>query len=80
MRVDYRTVCPAASAAMVGLESAVHLSGLEVGLPELVKLRASQINGCDYCVARCNLTDCTLASVGDGLRGQQENPQSQERH
>ena len=52
MRVDYRTVCPAASAAMVGLESAVHVSGLEDGLLELVKLRGSQIKGCGHCVAR----------------------------
>lgn len=50
MRVDYQSVFPAASAAMMRLESAVHQSGLEAPLLELVKLRASQLNGCGYCV------------------------------
>jgi AhpD family alkylhydroperoxidase len=50
MRVDYRNVLPAAVSAMAGLEPAVHQSSLEPELLELVKLRASQINGCGYCV------------------------------
>jgi AhpD family alkylhydroperoxidase len=50
MRVDYRHVFPAAMKAMSGLEEAVHQSSLEPELLELVKLRASQINGCAYCV------------------------------
>jgi AhpD family alkylhydroperoxidase len=50
MRVDYRKVFPAAVSAMSGLEKAVHQSSLEAELLELVKLRASQINGCGYCV------------------------------
>jgi len=50
MRVDYRSVFPAAVTAMAGLEQAVHSSSLEAELLELVKLRASQINGCGYCV------------------------------
>ena len=37
-------------AAMVALDAAVAASGLETGLLELVKLRASQINGCAFCV------------------------------
>jgi len=36
--------------AMLGLERAVRRSGLERGLEELIKLRASQINGCAYCI------------------------------
>jgi AhpD family alkylhydroperoxidase len=36
--------------AMHGLERYVRTSGLEQSLIELVKLRASQINGCAYCV------------------------------
>jgi AhpD family alkylhydroperoxidase len=35
---------------MVGLEQALAKSGLESSLLELVRLRASQINGCAYCV------------------------------
>ena len=50
MRVDHRTVFPAALSAMAGLEQAVQQSTLEPELLELVKLRASQINGCGYCV------------------------------
>jgi AhpD family alkylhydroperoxidase len=36
--------------AMLGLEDYVRRSGLESSLLELVKVRASQINGCAYCV------------------------------
>jgi AhpD family alkylhydroperoxidase len=50
MRVDYRHVFPAAMKAMLGLEETVRQSSLEPELLELVKLRASQINGCAYCV------------------------------
>lgn len=50
MRIDYRRVFPAATRAMTGLEEAVRSSSLEPKLLELVKLRASQINGCAYCV------------------------------
>jgi len=50
VRVDYQRAYPAAVYAMLGLEQAVHASSLEPELVELVKLRASQINGCGYCV------------------------------
>ena len=50
MRIDYRSVFPAAIQAMAGLEEAVRTSTLEPELLELVKLRASQLNGCGYCV------------------------------
>jgi AhpD family alkylhydroperoxidase len=39
-----------ASRAMNALDAAVAETGLEPSLRELVKLRASQINGCAYCV------------------------------
>jgi AhpD family alkylhydroperoxidase len=39
-----------AQRAMLGLENAVHESGLEPALLALVKLRASQINGCAMCL------------------------------
>jgi AhpD family alkylhydroperoxidase len=35
---------------MMALETTLHSSGLEHNLLELVKLRASQINGCAFCI------------------------------
>jgi AhpD family alkylhydroperoxidase len=50
VRVDYMTVFPVAREAMLGLEKAVHDSSLEPLLLELVKIRASQLNGCAHCL------------------------------
>jgi AhpD family alkylhydroperoxidase len=50
MRIDYQKVFPDALRAMLGLENAVHASSLEPGLLELVKMRASRLNGCAYCL------------------------------
>src|SRR3954468_24260848 len=41
---------PRAYKAMVGLEQYLHQCGLEESLLHLIKLRASQINGCAYCI------------------------------
>lgn len=49
-RIDYVKVAPAGIGAMLNLERYVRQSGLEHSLLHLVKLRASQINGCAYCV------------------------------
>lgn len=49
-RIDYRRVAPAAVQAMTGMQKYVDDCGLEGSLLNLVKLRASQINGCAYCV------------------------------
>jgi AhpD family alkylhydroperoxidase len=49
-RIDYAKTAPGVASAMLGLEEYVHHSGLERGLLELVRLRASLINGCAYCV------------------------------
>ena len=49
-RMEYQKVAPAVSQAMSGLERTVHESGLEPSLLELVKTRASQINGCAFCL------------------------------
>jgi AhpD family alkylhydroperoxidase len=49
-RLDYAKASPEALAAMYGLEKAVRQSGLEKPLIELVKMRASQINGCAFCI------------------------------
>ena len=50
MRLDYAHVLPEATRALSQLENVVESSTLEPKLRELVKLRASQINGCAYCV------------------------------
>ena len=54
MRVDYRKEFPAGLRAMAELERAVHSATLEPELLELVKIRASQLNGCTYCLAMHN--------------------------
>ncbi len=50
MRLDYAKTLPEASQAMSELQRVVEDSTLETKLRELVKLRASQLNGCAYCV------------------------------
>lgn len=49
-RIDASKVNPGAYRAMFGLEQYVRESGLELSLLDLVKVRASQINGCAYCL------------------------------
>ncbi len=49
-RIDHARVAPGALRAMYGLEQYVRASGLEHSLLELVKLRASYLNGCAFCV------------------------------
>lgn len=49
-RIDFHRLSPRGVQAMLGLQSYVNHSGLEHGLLELVKMRASQINGCAYCL------------------------------
>ena len=49
-RIDYGRVAPEGLAAMLGLEKYARGSGLEHGLLELVKTRASQLNACAYCL------------------------------
>lgn len=48
--LDFVHASPSAYQAMARLEAAVRDTGLETGLLELVRLRASQLNGCAYCV------------------------------
>ncbi len=49
-RIEYSKVARGGFRAMLGLEKAVDESGLEPSLLDLIKLRASQINGCAYCL------------------------------
>ena len=49
-RLDYKLASPAAFTALIHTERQVGQSGLEASLLELVKSRASQINGCAWCL------------------------------
>ena len=49
-RMNYYKAAPESINAVMELEKHVVASGLEPSLIELVKTRASQINGCAYCI------------------------------
>src|SRR5277367_5204355 len=49
-RIDYAQAFPEAVRAMGSMDAALRHSGLEDPLIELVKLRASQVNGCAFCI------------------------------
>jgi AhpD family alkylhydroperoxidase len=49
-RLNIYKAAPEVMKALSALDAAVHAAGLESSLMELVKTRASQINGCAYCI------------------------------
>ena len=49
-RFNYAKAAPGAYKAMLGLERYLEDCGLEESLLHLIRLRASQINGCAYCL------------------------------
>src|SRR5579875_1646994 len=49
-RIDYGKIAPGAVQAMLGLEGYVRQSGLDHALLDLIRTRASQLNGCAYCI------------------------------
>lgn len=49
-RIDYRKYAPEALKAMLSLEQYLSTCGLDHKLMHLLKMRASQINGCAYCL------------------------------
>src|SRR5438128_4842214 len=49
-RMNYYQAAPDTIKALVALEEQIKASGLEKSLVELVKTRASQINGCAFCI------------------------------
>lgn len=49
-RLNYTATSPGAYQAVIGVETYIRGCGLEHGLIELVKMRASQINRCAYCI------------------------------
>ena len=63
-RMDIAAAAPAAYKAMLGLDRAAGQHPLDKPLVELVKLRASQVNGCVYCVDM-HSTDAKAAGETD---------------
>jgi AhpD family alkylhydroperoxidase len=49
-RIDFKRVNPGILHAMLGLERQVRQAGFDSKLLDLVRMRASQINGCAYCL------------------------------
>lgn len=49
-RMNLAKAAPGVYSAMMGLERYLHECGLESNLLHLIKLRASQLNGCAYCI------------------------------
>ena len=49
-RMNYYQAAPDTIKALIAVEDVVKASGLEQSLIELVKTRASQINGCAFCI------------------------------
>ena len=81
-RIDYRKVAPGLLQAVRGLEDYLGKSGIEENLYHLIKLRASQINGCAYCI---DMHWKDLRSIGEteqrlyGLDAWEESPYYTER-
>lgn len=63
-RLNPFTAAPETMKGMLKLEEAVRSSGLEHSLIELVKIRASQINGCAFCL-HMHTTDARAAGETD---------------
>ena len=49
-RMNFYKAAPDTIKALVAVEEQIKASGLDQSLIELVKTRASQINGCAYCI------------------------------
>jgi AhpD family alkylhydroperoxidase len=69
-RLDFYKASPDAVKALIALEVALAKLGLDRNCVDLVKLRASQINGCAYCIdlhtadlRKAGETDRRLATV-----------------
>lgn len=59
---QFEKTAPDVRAALTALVKAVSASGLDRGLTELIKIRASQVNGCAYCL-QFHLTFARKAGV-----------------
>jgi AhpD family alkylhydroperoxidase len=76
-RIDYLKISRGIFEAMFGIEKYLRKCGLEENLMNLMKLRASQINGCAYCIDM-HWKDLRAAGESDqrlyGLDAWQESP------
>ncbi|HEY7616910.1 MAG TPA: carboxymuconolactone decarboxylase family protein [Terriglobales bacterium] len=63
VRIDVSQVSPDALKVVLGLESYLRRCGVEEKLLHLIKLRASQINGCAYCI---DMHWKDLRAIGEG--------------
>ncbi|MBB5422495.1 AhpD family alkylhydroperoxidase [Paraburkholderia sp. JPY158] len=49
-RLDFYKACPSGTRAMLALEETIGKSTIDKTLAELVRIRASQLNGCAFCL------------------------------
>src|SRR2546427_7505144 len=66
-RRDFRALAPDADEFILGLSQAAARAGIDKQLLELIKLRASQINGCAFCVQHHILLGESLGVPQDKL-------------
>lgn len=64
---DFKKLAPDVNDVVLALGQAAAKAGLDKQLLELIKLRASQINGCAFCVQHHILTAETLGVPSDKL-------------
>ena len=62
-RIKIAQIAPEAYAPMLALENYIAATGLDKKLYELIKIRASQINGCAYCI---NMHTRDAIKLGEG--------------
>lgn len=63
-RLNFYTAGPDVIKAMIGVENQINKSALDILLKELVRLRASQINGCAFCLDM-HVTDARKAGESE---------------
>ncbi|MFY7777724.1 MAG: carboxymuconolactone decarboxylase family protein [Elstera sp.] len=63
-RLNAVQACPDAYKALIGLETYLQSCGLEHSLAELIKTRASQLNGCAFCL-HMHTTDARKAGESE---------------
>ena len=68
-RIDYRKYAQEALKSLLGLEKYISESGLDHKLIHLIKMRASQINGCAYCIDMHSIDARALGETEQRLYG-----------